>query len=427
MIRHVLGLVLLFCGATLAGAEDWTQFRGNHRDGKSPEKGLWKNIQDGAPKLEWMGEGLGNGYASVSVVGDRIYTTGNAENNQAVCAISAKDGKRIWSTPITTGVPQHDYEGSRSTPTIDGDRLYVVGSGGSIACLRTADGKEVWSRKFSDWDGKMMSGWGFSESPLVDGERVICTPGGSKGMVVALDKATGKTVWEAKLPNYGEETGRNGSPLRDGAGYASIMISNGGGVKQYVQLVGRGVIGVRASDGKLLWRYAGVANATANIPTVLIEGDFVFCSTAYDTGSALLKLASAGSGEVKMTEVYQLKPKELQNKHGGMVLVEGHVYCGTGNGQGLPICVKMADGKIAWGPERAPGSGESSVCYADGAVVFRRDNGVVDIVQATPQKFNLLGSFKPEYQEGKSWAYPVISGGRLYLREQDKLMCYRLK
>lgn len=427
MIKRMLGLALVLCGAAVALGEDWTQFRGNNRDGKSPETGLWKHIGDGAPKLEWMGEGLGKGYASVAVVGDRIYTTGNTDKGQAVCAVSAKDGKLIWSTPITPQVPKHDYEGSRSTPTVDGDRLYVVGSGGSIACLKTSDGKEVWSRKFSDWDGKMMSGWGYSESPLVDGDRVVCTPGGSKGMVVALNKATGDTIWEAKLPEYGEEKGRNGSPLRDGAGYASIMISNGGGVKQYVQLVGRGVIGVRASDGKLLWRYAGVANATANIPTVLIDGDFVFCSTAYDTGSALLKLTSAGKDEVQMSEVYQLKAKELQNKHGGMVLVDGYIYCGQGNGQGLPICVKMADGKIAWGPERAPGSGESSICYADGAVVFRRDNGMVDIVKATPEKFELLGSFEPQFHEAKSWAYPVISGGKLYLREQDKLMCYPLK
>ncbi|MGN6134153.1 MAG: PQQ-binding-like beta-propeller repeat protein [Aureliella sp.] len=422
-----LSVTLLLSMALTAVAEDSKQFRGNNRDGKFPETGLWTTIQDKAPELEWMGQGIGKGYASVAVVGNRIYTTGNTGSGQAVFALSTEDGKILWSTPITEQDPKHGYDGSRTTPTVDGDRLYVVGSSGSIVCLAAADGKEIWSRQFSDWDGKMMSGWGFSESPLVDGDRVICTPGGSKGMLVALDKMTGKSIWAATLPDYGQEKGRNGSDLKDGAGYSSVMVSNGGEVKQYVQLVGRGVIGVRASDGQLLWRYAGVANATANIPTVLIDGDNVFCSTAYNTGSALLKLSSDGPDKVKMTEVYELSGKEMQNKHGGMVLVDGYIYCGDGNGTGEPICIRMSDGKTAWGPIRDQRGGESSVCYADGAVIFRRAKGQVLIVKATPEKFNLIASFKPAFQEADSWAYPVVSGGKLYLREQDKLMCYRLK
>ena len=439
MKRLMLGLIVATFGAALgiaagggaatARGEDSRQFRGENRDGKSAETGLWKNFknEDAKPELLWMAEGIGKGYASVSVVGDRIYTTGNTGKGQAVFALSASDGTIVWSTPITSEDPKHSYDGSRSTPTVDGKRLYVVGSAGSIVCLNTADGKEVWSRKFSDWDGKMMSGWGFSESPLVDGDRVVCTPGGSKGIVVALNKATGETIWEATLPDYGDESGRNGGKLKDGAGYSSIMISEGGGVKQYVQLVGRGVIGLRASDGELLWRYDGVANDTANIPTVLVDGDHVFCSTAYNTGSALLKLTADGKDKVKMTEVYQLSSKEMQNKHGGMVLVDGYIYCGDGNGSGDPICVKMSDGKTAWGPERGERGGESSVSYADGAVIFRRAKGQVLIVEATPEKFNLMASFMPDYQEADSWSYPVVSGGKLYLREQDKLMCYRLK
>ncbi|MCC6511738.1 MAG: PQQ-like beta-propeller repeat protein [Pirellulaceae bacterium] len=427
IVRHFLCLATIFGLSPLLTAEDSTQFRGPMRDGKSLETGLWSKITEGKPQLAWMSQGLGKGYASVSVVGNRIYTSGNSGKGQTVTALSTVDGKILWSTPITQKDPKHSYDGSRTTPTVDGNQLYAVASSGNIVCLNASDGNLLWSRDFQEWNGKMMSGWGFSESPLVDGQNVICTPGGDKGMVVALDKMTGKTVWAATLPDYGDEKGRNGSPLKDGAGYASIMISQGGGVKQYVQLVGRGVIGLRASDGKLLWRYAGVANATANIPTVLVDGDNIFCSTAYDTGSALLKLAPAGNDEVKLTEVYQLKSRQMQNKHGGMVLVDGYIYCGDGNGAGLPICIKMADGSIAWGPERAPGKGESSITYADGVVVFRRESGDVDIVKATPEKFTLLTTFKPEYQEGSSWSYPVISGGKLYLREQDKLMCYSLK
>lgn len=418
---------LVTCCFTATPADDSPQFRGPARDGKSAEKGLWANIGADGPALTWMAEGVGKGYASVSVVGDRIYTSGDSGKGQMVTALSAKDGKVIWSKPMTDEDPKHGYEGSRTTPTVDGKYLYAVASSGSIVCMKTENGERVWQRDFKDWNGKMMSGWGFSESPLVDGDRVICTPGGDKGMIVALNKLTGKNIWETKLPNYGEEKGRNGGNLNDGAGYASIMISNGGGVKQYVQLVGRGVIGVRASDGELLWRYAGVANNTANIPSVLIDGDYVFCSTAYGTGSALLKLSADGKQQVKMTEVYQLKARELQNKHGGMVLVDGYIYCGDGDGQGLPICIKMSDGSIAWGPERAPGKNESSITYADGVVVFRRQSGEIDLVKATPEKFELISSFKPKFKDGDTWAYPVIAGGNLYLREQDKVMCYKLK
>lgn len=425
---RILGVALTMMALGLAQAEDSRQFRGNDRDGKSRETGLWRKIADQAPELEWMSEGIGRGYASVSVIGDRIYTTGNTGQGQAVFALSAADaGKVVWSTPITSEDPKHDYKGSRSTPTIDGDRLYVVGSAGSIVCLNTADGKQVWSRDFKDWGGKLMTGWGYSESPLVDGDRVLCTPGGKEGMLVALNKQTGETIWAATLPDYGPERGRNGSGLKDGAGYSSAMISSGGGVKQYVQLVGRGVIGVRASDGKLLWRYSGAANGTANIPTVLIDGDFVFCSTGYNTGSALLKLTADGQDQVTMAPVYELSGKQMQNKHGGMVLVDGYIYCGDGDGSGDPICIRMADGKTAWGPIREARDSESSVCYADGAVIFRRAKGRVLIVEATPEKFNLIASFQPAFQEDHSWSYPVISGGKLYLREQDKLMCYRLK
>ncbi|MFG0262857.1 MAG: PQQ-binding-like beta-propeller repeat protein, partial [Novipirellula sp. JB048] len=209
--------------------------------------------------------------------------------------------------------------------------------------------------------------------------------------------------------------------------YSSPVISHGGGVKQYIQLVGRGLIGVRAADGKLLWQYNRVANTTANIPTPLVDGDHVFTSTGYGTGSARLSLAADGHGGVTLREDYWLAGRELQNKHGGMTLVDGHIYCGHGNGTGMPICVEMATGKIAWGPERAKGKGETSLIYADGHILYRREDGTLILTRATPEKFDVLSVIKPEFQQGQSWAHPVIADGKLYLREQDKLMCYRLK
>ncbi len=426
LTRYAIWFLTLWL-ATPAWSADWPQWRGEGRDGVSSETGLFTEWKTEGPELAWMARDIGNGYASVSVVGDRIYTTGDTERGQAVFALDAKNGDRIWSKAITEVIPKHGYEGSRCTPTVDGDRLYVVSSAGSIVCLSAKDGTIEWSRGFDSWNGRMMSGWGYSESPLVDGDKVICTPGGDRGMVVALDKMTGKDIWVCTLPNYGDESGAGGKDLKDGAGYSSIVVSEGGGVRQYVQLVGRGLIGVRASDGKLLWRYARVANGTANIPTAIVQDDLVFTSTAYGTGSALLRLKSDGQGGVTASEEYWLEANQLQNKHGGMVLVDGYVYCGTGNGQGLPVCAKLESGEIAWGPERGKGSGEASVCFADGHVVMRRDNGTVMIVRATPEKFDLVHSFEPAYQDGKSWAHPVIANGMLYLREQNRLMAYRLK
>ncbi|MEQ8791287.1 MAG: PQQ-like beta-propeller repeat protein [Pirellulaceae bacterium] len=419
----LLSLLLLLAIPTLLVAEEaaqdaWTGWRGPNRDGISPDTGLLRDWDATPPKLLWMSDGLGKGYAGVSLAGGRIYTTGNLPDGQSVIALDAADGGVLWTRAVTDDVPRHGYDGSRCTPTIDGDRLYVVASSGAIICLRAADGEILWSKDFrKEWSGKMMSGWGFSECPLVDGDLVLCTPGGPDATIVALNKLTGDEVWRSAVPKF-EGAGKAG------AGYSSIVISNGGGVKQYVQLLGAGAVGVRASDGKFLWGYGDVANGTANIPTCLTAGDYVFCSSGYRTGSALLKLTADGD-EVSAEEVYFLDGNEMQNHHGGMVLAGGHVYCGHGHNNGLPICVKLETGEIAWGgDQRGAGSGSAAVAYADGLLVFRYQTGEVALIEATPEEYRLRGVLTPAYQEGRSWAHPVIIGGKLYLREQDKLMCY---
>lgn len=411
----------------IAHAEDWLQWRGADRANRSHETGLFETWGQSGPPLAWTAQGIGEGYASVSVKGDFIYTSGNDTDSQFVSAINATDGSIAWTTPISTAKPEHGYQGSRTTPTLDDDRMYVVSSDGRIVCLNIADGNVIWKRDFSEFDGEMMSIWGYSESPLVDGDHVICTPGGRSAVVVALDKRTGKDVWKCALPRFKSgDSGANGRPLKDGAGYASVVIAQCEGKKIYIQLVGRGLIGIDPDSGRCLWRYKKVANPVANIPTPIVDGDFVFTSTAYNTGSALLKMVKK-KGRTAYEEVYFLPPKILQNKHGGMTLVDGHIYCGHGNGSGLPICVELATGKIKWGPERSKGKGEASCIYADGHVIFRREDGTVNLIKANPEAYELVASFKPDFQQGKSWAHPVIAGGRLYLREQDKLMCYQLK
>jgi outer membrane protein assembly factor BamB len=415
----VIGAMAMASGYYDAAATDWPQWRGPTRDGKSAEKIGFKDWGKKAPELLWMGAGTGKGYAGVAVVGDQIFTTGDLADGQGVVALSAKDGKVLWSTVVTEGVPKHGYEGARCTPTVVGDKLWVTTSNGMIACLTTA-GKLVWKKSFeAEWGGKMMSGWGFSESVLVDGDVAICTPGGPDAMMVALEKDTGNEVWKCKAPEYSGK----GKP---GAGYGSAVISMGAGVKQYVQMTGRGVIGVRASDGKFLWNYDKSANDVANISTPVVVGDHVFSSTAYGAGAGLVKLVKDGADGVKAEEVYFVKPNELQNHHGGMILLDGYIYCGHKQNGGDLVCIDIKTGKLAWGPIKAPGKGSAAVTYADGHLIYRYQNGLLVLVEATPKAYRMKGSFKPEVQEGETWAHPVISGGRLYLREQDKLMCYKL-
>lgn len=399
-------------------SHEWLGWRGPDQQNHSLVEGLQTNWSESAPKLDWTAEGCGAGYASISLAEGHLYTTGNFADGQGVVAFNAADGSQLWKTTLTEKVPKHGYQGSRCTPAVDGNRLYVVTSDGQIVCLNRADGVEVWSKDFrQEWNGKMMSGWGYSESPLVDGDWVLCTPGGNDAMIVALEKTSGREVWRSAVPDLGEHG-------KAGAGYSSIVISHAAGVKQYVQLIGRGVIGVRASDGKFLWGYNRVANGTANIPTPIVSGDYVFAATGYGAGSCLLKLSAAGD-RVEAEEVYFLPGNKLQNHHGGMVKVGDYIYLGNAHNQGFPTCVEMMTGEIAWGGKlRGPGKGSAAITYCDGHVIFRYQSGEVACIEATPKDYNLKGVFTPEFVKSPSWAHPVVVAGKLFLREQDKLMCY---
>jgi outer membrane protein assembly factor BamB len=412
MHRFIL-LALAVLAPTLAGA-DWPQWRGPGRDGISPDRDLLAAWPAKGPPLLWQAKGLGSGYSSVSIADGRIFTMGRRRGGAHLIALERATGKELWATPVGGGNPN-------STPTVDGERVYALGREGDLLCAESATGKVLWKKNFGkDFGGKMMSVWGYSESPLVDGDRLVCTPGAEKAMIVALDKKTGATVWKAPMPEYDGKRGK------DGAGYSSIVVSKACGVRQYVQLTGRGVISVAARDGKPLWAYNRVANGTANIPTPIVKDDLVFCSSGYGTGSALLRVVRDG-GSLKAEEVYFLGGGQMQNHHGGMVLVGDHVYAGHGHNEGFPVCVELKTGKIAWGPERGAGTGSAAVVYADGHLYFRYQNGVMALVEATPKAYRLKGSFKLASVRGASWPHPVIVGGKLYLRDQDVLMCYDLR
>jgi outer membrane protein assembly factor BamB len=408
-------MVLVSSTITPASASDWPQWRGPNRDGISTETGLLSDWRAAPPRLLWQKTGLGSGYASVAIVGDRLYTMGDREGQQMVIAIDLATRRELWATPI--GQIWTNRGGARCTPTIDGDRLYAIGTHGDLVCLETATGKVIWRKNFQrDFGGRMMSGWGYSESPLVDGQRLVCTPGARDAMIVALNKATGETIWRSAVPALG-----GAGP--EGAGYSSIVVAEAAGVRQYVQVIGRGAIGVRADDGRFLWSYTRIANRTANIPTPIVKGDIVFVSTGYQTGSAALRLVAADGG-VRAQELWFLDGNTFQNHHGGVVLVGDYLYAGHGHNNGIPICVELATGKVMWRAPRSPGSGSASVAYADGNIYMRHENGQMTLVAATPQSYEVRGSFRLAHVDGPSWPHPVIHDGKLYLRSENVLMCY---
>lgn len=400
--------------------EAWAQFHGPARDSICREEGLLRAWPEGGPELLWTLKGLGRGYSTVSIAGGTIFTMGDravgTEEAQFVFAFDLETREELWATRVG---PSHKDGGPRCTPTIDGDRLYAVGTDGDLVCLDAATGNVRWRKSFVDeFEGKFMAVWKFSESPLVDGDRLICTPGGPEATMAALDKKTGEVIWKCAIPDLGKKGA-------DGAGYSSAVVADICGVRQYVQMVGRGVIGVEAATGRFLWGYNRVANNVANITSPAVHGDYVFATTAYNTGSALLKINRDGRA-FRADEVYFIHSRDFQNHHGGIVLLDGYVYGGHGANRGDPACIDLATGEVVW-KERAPVRGSAAVLYADGHLVFRYDRGEVLLIEASPEGLKIKGRFEAPAAEGPAWPHPVIHGGKLYLRHDNLLLCYNVR
>ena len=424
LIRVLTFWAVLTCSCGAAEAADWPQWRGPDREGRSAETGLLKEWPEGGPKLLYEITGLGTGFSSVAIVAGKLYTMGDispdsgSEKVQCVIAYDLGTKNRLWAAQV--GSPHSD--GPRCTPTVDGGLVYAIGTSGNVVCVDAGSGKVLWKKNFqTDLDGGENPGWKFSESPLVDGGKLLCTPGGRKAVLAALDKKTGDIIWKCSMPDIGSR----GS---DQAGYSSIVAADAAGIKQYVQLTNKGVVGVAAEDGRFLWGYNKIANGTANIPTPVVVADYVFCSTAYGAGSALLKLTPGGDG-VTAQEVYFLDAGTFQNHHGGFVRLGDYIYGGHGHGQGAPTCIEIKTGKIMW-QAKQPGGGSAAVLYADGHFYFRYEDNTIALIQADPKQYTLKSTFKLPQRQGMSgpgWPHPVIVDGSLYLRHADVLLVYDLK
>lgn len=394
--------ILLLAAAAAARADDWPQWRGANRDGRSAEKGLLKPWPADGPPLAWKAEGLGAGYSSVTVSQGRIYTLGQREDTTFVFALDAATGKKLWEAQAGGSFRERRGDGPRGVPTVEGDKLWAVTADGKLVCLETKTGKAVWTADFVKQFGGEIPHWGYSESPLIDGDRVIVTPGGRGHSVVALDKNTGKLIWKSQS---------------EPAAYSSPMLTTTGSVRQVVVFTAEGVMGVRADNGELLWRYNKVANNVANVATPVISGNYVFVSSDYGTGCALLKLEASGPGGVKATEVYF--SREMKNHHASSILHNGHLY---GFSSAILTAMKLEDGSVAW-RDRATGKG--NLVYADGHLILVGENGAVALVQIGTGAYNEISRFSLSTSGRPVWAPPVLANGRLYIRDQETLHAFK--
>ena len=420
-VSLVAGSLIAVAGPTLsAWAADWPTFRGPGRTGVAPDTDLLESWPAEGPPLVWETAGAGRGYASLAIAGDRIFTLGDGlstadDKDEYLTCFDRATGKQLWKTktgsPWTDG--QESWQSSRSTPTVDADRVYVLTPFGQLVACQTADGKELFRVDLkAQFEGKKGDSWGYSESVTIDENRLVCTPGGEKATLVALDKKTGRLIWSC--PMQGDR----------GAGHSSVVISHLKGRKIYVQTTAAGAFAVDAETGKFLWAYP-IDQTTAVIPTPIIRDDLVFFAAGYKRGGALLRQVPGPNGTVTVEQVYGLNT-DLANKHGGIVLVGDHLY-GDSDDKGIPFCADLMTGKVLW-KQRGSGKNSATVIAADGHLYVHYADGTLALLKADPAGYTEESNFKvPHSGDRPSWAHMVILDGRLYLREGDAILCYELR
>jgi outer membrane protein assembly factor BamB len=403
----------MLCEPVLAA--DWATWLGPNRDGKSTETGLLKSWPEGGPKSVWKVKDLGEGYSSMAVVGNRIFTQGQEGDQQFVLALDTASGKQVWKTPTGKAFSSDQGGGPRGMPTVDGNRLYALASDGTLVCLDTETGRRLWGFNCIEKFGSKLPRWAFSESPLVDGDRLVINPGGKGAGIVALNKATGDVIWQSQ---------------DDLPGYSSVLPLDFGGLHIYTVLTGSAAIGVDAKDGSLLWRFPKVVNRVANIATPVYVDGYVFYSSDYNTGCLLLKLNAEG-GKVTATEVYF--NSDMQNHYTTSIRVGDYLYGFSGNQPGILVAMEFKTGKVAW-KDRSVTKG--NCIFAEDLLYCQGESGKVGLIDPSPAGYKEISRFEfhPGVENGPFWApsghmwtVPAIANGRLYLRDQDNLYAYDIK
>jgi outer membrane protein assembly factor BamB len=392
-------------------AGDWPQWRGENRDDISTETGLLKSWPKDGPKKVWINEEGGLGYAGFAVADGKLFTMGLIDGKCNLLAFDANSGKRLWSTAFGGHFKNKWGDGPRATPTVSDGHVYALAASGELLCAKASDGTKVWSKSLVKDFGGRVPGWGYCESVLVDGDQVVCTPGGSKGggVMAALNKKTGKTIWTTKA-------------FPDGAQYSSIVPIVHNGERQYVQLTQKALSGVRASDGKLLWQ-SDWTGRTAVIPTPVYSDGHVYIASGYGVGCKLVKI-----GDNSPTDVYV--NKVMKNHHGGVIKVGDHLY-GYSDGGGW-LCQDFKSGEMVWNEKNALRKG--AIACADGQFyLLEESTGTVALIDVSPKGWKEKGRFTLSPQttqrspSGKVWTHPVISNGKLYLRDQEIIYCFDIK
>ncbi len=402
-LRSGLAFVLLLAagGATLSSfVDDWPQWRGPRRDGVSTETGLLQRWPAGGPALAWRATGAGEGYSSFAVSAGKLYTLGARQNTEYVMAFDAASGKKLWEVANGRRFSNDRGDGPRATPTIDGGRVYAFGSSGDMTVLDAATGKVVWTQNLLQKFGGSNITWGLSESPLVLEDRILVMPGGRNSAIVALKKTDGSVIWQTQS---------------DTPGYSSAVVHTVGSVRQAIVFTGSRALGLDVNDGRVLWSHTKAANNVANIATPIVRGNHVFLSSDYGTGAALLSLAPAGKG-ITASEVYFTR--DMRNHHASSILIGDHLY---GFSSAILTAMRFDTGAVAW---RDRSVGKGSMTFADGRLYLFSENGVVGLAEANPAKYVEHGRFTLRTGNLPTWTHPVVSGGRLFLRDQDTLYGY---
>ena len=413
-------LVLLAITGIKVNAQDWPQWRGANREGVSKETGLNLNWSDKKPSLLWTFRQAGAGYSAPTIVGTTLYGQGGADGSDFAFALDTQTGNLKWKQNLGALSVIERGDGPRGSVTVDGDKLYLIRGNGEIHCLSAADGKIIWQKDFKgDFKGTMMSNWGYSESPLIDANLVICTPGGGEGAMVALDKNTGAVVWRSK-------------EWTDQAAYSSPIIADVGGIRQYVQQSGKGVAGISARDGKLLWKIDNAAYRTAVIPTPIFQNNMVYVTNGYNGGCMGIQLTRNGEN-IKADTIYT--NRIISNQHGGVVLINGFIYGFSERPSDSWVCQNMKTGEIVWsqrGQEVGVGKG-SLFAVNDRLILFDMQTGLLAVVAASPEGWKEFGKMeipertKVSTQDNQLWTHPIVANGKLFVRDHDLLFCYDLK